>query len=142
MQLSRIHISATKNTPDYQLDPEGIIRIKGRGLIETRGETHRQIMSWIEEYLHNPAETTYLIISLEYLNSASASILVSIIREITKVALKMKKYVIKWYYEEDDDDILERGEYISAAYNIPIEFIQVSDISITPDQSSSEEDRF
>lgn len=136
MQLSRLHISATKHTPEYQLDPEGIIRIKGRGLIETKAETNRQIMTWIGEYLRNPAEITYLIISFEYLNSASAAILVSIIREITKVALKMKKYVIQWYYEEDDDDILERGEYISSAYNIPIEFIKVNDITITPDQSS------
>ena len=46
---------------------------------------------------------------------------------------KMKKAVIRWYYEEDDEDILERGEYISAAFNIPVEFIAVSDISSVSD---------
>ena len=54
--------------------------------------------------------------------------------------LQMKKFVIKWYYEEDDDDILERGEYIASAINIPIEFIPVNDISAIPGHSFSEED--
>lgn len=93
-------------------------------------------MNWIENYILNPAETTYVIISFEYLNSSSTAILVSMIRKISAVMLKMKKVVIRWYYEEDDDDILERGEYISSAFNIPIEFIAVSDISAIPDHSS------
>ena len=94
-------------------------------------------MKWIENYILDPAETTYVIISFEYLNSSSTTILVSIIRKVSAVMLKMKKFVIRWYYEEDDDDILERGEYIASAFNLPIEFIAVTDISAIPDHSSS-----
>lgn len=142
MLISEIHILPTGSTPGYYLNPKGIIKISGRGLAETKSEIHNQIINWVSEYLKNPAETTYVVISFEYLNSASAAVLVSIIREITKVILKKKKFVIQWYYEEDDDDILERGEYISSAFNIPIEFIPVNDISVIPDSSSSEEDKF
>ncbi|MBP7509814.1 MAG: SiaC family regulatory phosphoprotein [Prolixibacteraceae bacterium] len=41
----------------------------------------------------------------------------------------MKKIVIHWYYEDGDDDILERGKYISESLNIPLEFIEIDDIS-------------
>ena len=130
----------TSNTPEYYLNPRGVIKIQGRGLIETKSEVSERIMGWINEYLLNPAEITYVVIAYEYLNSSSAAILVSIIREISKVVLKKKKFEIQWYYEDDDDDILERGEYISSALNIPIGFIPVNDISVTPKQSFSEED--
>ena len=39
-----------------------------------------------------------------------------------------KKLIIRWYYDEDDVDLFERGEYISATLNIPIEFIMTDDI--------------
>ena len=135
MSIGDIHILPTSSTPEYRLYHEGIIKIQGRGLIETKVEISEQIMKWIDNYLQNPAEITYVIISFEYLNSSSTAILVSIIRKIAKVMLQMKKFVIKWYYEEDDDDILERGEYIASAFNIPIEFIPVNDISTIPGHS-------
>lgn len=141
MKISDLKIAATSNTPEYFLSSQGIIRIKGRGFTETKSEIYNQIMRWIDEYLNDPAEFTYLIISFEYLNSASASILVSMIREITKVVGRKKKYVIRWYYEEDDDDIHERGEYIASALNIPIEFIAVNDIAFIPGNSFSEGDK-
>lgn len=136
MVVKALHIPPSNTTPEFRLYPEGIIRITGRGLNETKTEISQQIMRWIDNYLTDPAETTYVIISFEYLNSSSAAILVSIIRKISVVVLKFKKLVIRWYYEEDDDDILERGEYISSAFNIPIEFISVGDISSIPDHSS------
>lgn len=136
MAIKALHIPPANNTPEYRLYPEGIIRITGRGLNETKSEVADRIMTWIEDYTLNPVETTYVIISFEYLNSSSTTILVSIIRKVSAVMLKMKKLVIRWYYEEDDDDILERGEYIASAFNIPVEFISVSDISAIPDHFS------
>lgn len=80
-------------------------------------------MSWIDQYLKNPQEVTYVIITFEYLNSHNTTTLFSILRRISLVLLQSKKLIIKWYYEEDDEDILERGEYIASALNIPIEFL-------------------
>ena len=125
--MDKIHILPTKNTPEFLLDPEGTIKIKGRGLFGTNTEVSEQIINCIDSYISNPAETTYVIIKFEYLNSFSTTILVSILRKLMKVILKSKKLVIQWYYEEDDEDILERGEYISESFNIPIKFIMLND---------------
>ena len=43
--------------------------------------------------------------------------------------MQNRKLVIQWYYEHDDYDILERGEYISSTFNIPIEFIITDSIA-------------
>ena len=129
MGIGKINILATGNTPEFLLDPEGIIKIKGRGLFGNNTGFTDQIMNWIEEYLNNPAETTYVIIAFEYLNSFSTTILVSILRKLSQVILQSKKLIIQWYYEEGDDDILERGEYITENFNIPIEFIMTNNIA-------------
>jgi len=55
---------------------------------------------------------TIVIIAFEYLNRFSTTILVSILRKLSQVILQSEKPVIQWYYEEDDEDIVERGEYV------------------------------
>ena len=124
-----IHILPTDNTPEFLCSSEGTIKIRGRGLFGNKTEVNDQIMNWIDKYLSNPAEITYVIIAFEYLNSFSTKILVSILRKLQQVILQSEKLVIQWYYEEDDQDILERGEYISLTFNIPIEFILTDNIA-------------
>src|SRR4030042_4610478 len=123
MVLAEVHILPTDRTPEVILNPEGIIKIKGRGLAVNKTEIPKQIINWLNTYINNPAEVTYVIIAYEYLNSFSTTVLVSILKRIIQVTLRSKKYVIQWYYEYDDIDILERGEYISSILNIPVEFI-------------------
>jgi hypothetical protein len=129
MTLSGIHILPTKNTPEFIFNPDGMFKIRGRGLYVNNSEVIDQIMDWIDEYLNNPAESTYVTIAFEYLNSFSTTILVSILRKLTNVILQSKKLVIQWYYEEDDEDIFERGEYIAMTFAIPITFILTNYIS-------------
>jgi hypothetical protein len=123
MSLGALHILPTENTPEFLFSPDGMIRIKGRGLFQNKTEAIEQTMTWIDNYLDNPAEKTYVIIAFEYLNSFSTNILVSILRKLSKVILKSEQLVVQWYYEEDDEDIIERGEYIASTFNIPIVFI-------------------
>jgi hypothetical protein len=129
MKAGELHILPTDNTPDFLFNPEGTITIRGRGLFGNKTESTEQIMNWVDEYLSNPAEITYVIIAFEYLNSFSTTILVSILRKLSQVILQSKKLVIQWYYDEDDEDILERGEYISSTFDIPIKFILTNNIA-------------
>jgi len=123
-----VHILPTKLTPDILLDPEGTIKIKGRAIDENKTKIPEQITNWIENYLINPAESTKVIIALEYLNSFNTIILTSALKRLSLVKQQSKKLVIQWYIEDDDDELLERSEYISSSLNIPIEFIMTNDI--------------
>jgi len=99
-------ILSTKSTPEISLNPDGIIKIRGRSMIANVTEFSKQIEDWVEEYICDPADITCVDFHLEYLST---------------------KYIINWYYEEGDEDILEKGECISSVLDIPFNFIKICD---------------
>jgi hypothetical protein len=127
--MDEIHISRTNQTPEFIFKPDGIIKIVGRGLFNDKPEITDQLLSWIDEYQRNPAKVTYVTIAFEYLNSLSTIILVTLLQSLARINRQSKTLVIKWYYEDDDEEILERGKYISFSFDIPIEFIITDDIA-------------
>ena len=128
MSINLVHILPSNKTPEVLLNPEGFIEIKGRAIDESRTKFSEQIMVWIDDYVLNPAKSTEVTIALEYLNSFNSIILTAVLKKLTQVSKLSKSLVIKWYIEDDDDDLLERGEYISSTLNIPIQFIMTDQI--------------
>jgi hypothetical protein len=128
MNIAEVHILPTNKTPEVFLNPEGNIKIIGRAIDENRTKFSEQILIWIDNYLLKPAESTEVIIALEYMNSFNSIIMASILKKIFQVNQHSKQLYIKWYIENDDDDLLERAEYISSTFSIPIEFIMTEQI--------------
>ena len=128
MGLHDVHILPTKTTPEIFLNPKGSVKIKGRAIDESRDKPPEQVTDWIDEYIQNPASLTEVTIALEFLNSFNTLVLTSILKRLAQVSQKGKKMAVKWYYEEDDIDIFERGEYIAATVNVPTEFIKTDDV--------------
>jgi len=128
MSIAAVHILPSNKTPEVFLNPEGSVKIIGRAIDETRTKFSEQILIWIDDYLLKPAATTEVVIALEYMNSFNSIIMASILRKLYELNQQSKKINIKWYVEEDDDDLLERGQYISSTFNIPIEFILTDQI--------------
>lgn len=124
--MEELRISPSKNTPEIVLNPEGMIRIKGRSIHENVTEFFSPVEDWVTNYILNPAEVTCVDINLEYFNSASAKVFIHLMQKITFVSLKNKKFIFNWYYEDGDEDILERGEYFSSVLDIPFNFIKIT----------------
>ena len=123
--MEELRISPTKNTPEIILNPEGVIRIKGRSIHENVTDLFEPVEEWVSEYIIDPAELTVVDLNLEYFNSASAKVFIHILQKITYVTLKHKKFIFNWYYEEGDDDILERGEYFASVLDVKFNFIKL-----------------
>lgn len=123
--MKELHFSPTRTSPEIILNPDGIIKIKGRSIHENVAEFFSDVEKWITEYVESPAGVTYLDINLEYFNSASAKVFIHLLELITHVQTKNKKFIINWYYENGDDDILERGEYFSAILDVPFNYIKI-----------------
>ena len=75
MQLYRK--DQTKSSPEIILDPGGIIRIKGRSILENASDFYQPVLEWVEEYVRVPAALTCIDINLEYFNSATAKVLIT-----------------------------------------------------------------
>ena len=124
--MEELRISPTKNTPEIILNPEGMIRIRGRSIHENVTDFFAPVEEWVTAYIVNPAEVTCVDMNLEYFNSASAKVFIHLLQKITYVALKHKKFVFNWYYEEGDEDILERGEYFASVLDVPVNLIKIN----------------
>jgi len=124
--MKELKILATKNSPEVILNPQGFIKIKGRSIHEKINDFFIPVEEWLVNYIKTPADVTCVDITLEYFNSASAKILIQLLQKISHVQVKGRKFIINWYYEEGDEDVLERGEYISSVLNIPFNFILIT----------------
>lgn len=121
-------ILPTKNTPEVILDPKGIIKMAGRFIPENAIEFFNPIDEWINEYFKNPAEITCVEISLEYINSVGSKYLLDLIRKITHIHLKKNtsKFIINWYYNDKDEDMLEKGTFFSSVLKVPFNLIKIT----------------
>jgi len=121
-------ISPSKSTPEVILDPKGTIKFSGRLIPENAEDFFNPIEEWINEYFKNPAEITCVEICLDYINSAGTKYLLDIIRIITHVHLKKntKKFIINWYYNDEDEDILDKGQLFSSNLDVPFNFIRIN----------------
>ena len=122
--MELVTLEGTKKTPEVMLDPAGRIKLGGRSIPEDASKFFSAILAWVVEYAASPRETTKVDIALEYFNSGSAKYVMQILRELCEIKINGKELIVNWYYEEGDDDILERGEYYSSILNLDINFIE------------------
>jgi hypothetical protein len=127
MLRGNLRIEATKSTPETDLNRDGFIRIMGRSVFSDNDDYCDQVDAWISDYINTPADVTCVDFRFEYLPTSSTKFFINLLQKIASITLINKQYLINWYYDEGDEDILEKGEYISAILNIPFNFIRVAD---------------
>ncbi len=122
--MDSLLIESTKKTPEIAFNADGRFRISGRSIPEDASKFYDDIFEWVYYYAQNPAESTTVDIELEYFNSGSSKALLHILRALAEINRKGLKLTINWYYEEGDDDIMERGEYYESILEIKFNFIE------------------
>jgi hypothetical protein len=126
--MHKIKIVPTKRTPEFILDPEGLIKIKGRSIDMHLKDICQPIENWIDKYVADPADVTHVEFHFEYLKTNNLKFYHSLLEKIIKVLLCRKKYFITWIYDEGDIDIYEKGETISLSTGVEINYLMVSDL--------------
>jgi hypothetical protein len=117
------HKSTTKS-PYVLLDPAGIIKFRGRSIPEDVSIVYDPVLEWINDYIQKPAPATEVDVAMEYLNSGSSKYMLKILKAIKQIDLMGLSLKINWYYEEGDDDILERGEYYASILDLDINLVE------------------
>lgn len=122
--MENLLIPSTKRTPEVSFTTDGRLVISGRSIPEDPTKFYDQLFEWVFHYCLEPNHTTTVDISLEYFNSGSSKALLEILRALVDTAKNGKQISVNWYYEEGDDDILERGEYYESILDIKFNFIE------------------
>lgn len=112
----------TKEFPGISFNREdSLLRIVGRSIPENPEALYQPLNSWVEKYFTGDRSLKVEII-LEYINSGSSKQLLEIMRQLKEYRDKGKELSITWFYEEDDEAILELGEHFRDASGIPVTF--------------------
>jgi hypothetical protein len=126
--MESISIEGTPKTPAVSFNAEtGVIEIKGRSIPENSIEFYRPLVEWLEEYSKNPQKLTTVNIQLEYFNTSSSKCILDVFKKLESIKKARNDVIINWYYEEDDEDMLEAGEDYESIIRIPFKMIEVVD---------------
>lgn len=126
--MESISIAGTPKTPTVSFDAgQGKVEIKGRSIPENSIEFYKPLVDWLEEYLSTPAELTEVNIQLEYFNTSSSKCILDVFKKLEAIYKSGNEVVINWYYEEDDEDMLEAGEDYQSIIRIPFKMIETEE---------------
>lgn len=126
--MESIVIDGTQKTPSVKFDGKtGIIEIKGRSIPENSIEFYKPLVDWLEEYAKKPIEKTQVNVQLEYFNTSSSKCILDVFKKLEAIHKAKHDVVINWYYEEDDEDMLEAGEDYESIIRVPFKMIEIVD---------------
>jgi len=101
----------------------GLLELKGRSIPENSVEFYRPVFEWLDQYSIYPAAKTELRVQLEYFNTSSSKCLLDIFRKLNQLHSGGKSAVaVKWFYEEQDEDMKEAGEDYQTLITVPFSF--------------------
>ncbi|MFP3859194.1 MAG: DUF1987 domain-containing protein [Bacteroidales bacterium] len=124
--MDNLRIEKTLKTPAISFDAKsGKLAIIGRAIAENPEEFFSDVLQWIRDYFQNPQPFTQIDIQLEYINSASSKYLLELLNLLQEQYQKEVKFDVNWYYEEDDESLLELGKHYQSILDLPIKLIEL-----------------
>ena len=106
-----LKIDGTKQTPEINFNPNtGVLIISGRSIPENTFEFFNPVLLWLEEYGQKAQTKTVINVDLEYFNTSSSKYILEIFKRLKNIANDGNDVLVKWFYEEDDEEMMETGE--------------------------------
>lgn len=126
--MEELVIEGTPKTPTIEFNPgEGYLLLKGRSIPENSIEFYKPLVDVLELYNGNSKSTTKVDVQLEYFNTSSSKCILDVFKKLEAINSGKNEVIINWFYEEDDEDMLEAGEDYQAIIDIPFKMIEVEE---------------
>jgi hypothetical protein len=124
--MENLQIAGSSKTPEITFDASnGTLIIAGRSIPENSIEFYKPLLLWMENFSKTNPEQTLLQVKLEYFNTSSSKCLLDIFKKLETIGGKTQ---VEWYYEQDDEDMLEAGEDYEAIIHVPFKMIGVEQL--------------
>jgi len=124
--MDNLTIEGSAKTPTVEFEGAGKLLIKGRSIPENSIEFYRPVIDWIGAYGGAPKGVTEVNVQLEYFNTSSSKCILDVFKKLE--TLSGTEVKVNWYYEEDDEDMLEAGEDYQAIIDLPFKMIEVEEL--------------
>lgn len=128
--MENLKIEGSPKTPTILLDAdERELLIKGRSIPENSIEFYKPLVNALDQCTREEIDRLTVNVILEYFNTSSSKCLLDIFKKLEKINNnKVGSVTINWYYEEDDEDMLEAGEDYQAIINIPFNMKEIEEV--------------
>lgn len=124
--MEALSIEGTAKTPSVGFNgQEGVLEIKGRSIPENSIEFYKPLVDWLEEYSGASLDLTQVNVQLEYFNTSSSKCILDVFKKLEAIHKGKSEVIINWYYEEDDEDMLEAGEDYESIIRVPFKMIEI-----------------
>tara|TARA_B110000879_G_C11137718_1_gene498855 strand:- start:1147 stop:1518 length:372 start_codon:yes stop_codon:yes gene_type:complete len=119
--MSSISLPGTSKTPTVQFNLEPLnMSISGRSIPENSIEFYQPLLDWVQANLQTDGTSLEISIRLEYFNTSSSKCIMDLLKRVEKSPCEA---TVLWYYEDEDEDMLEAGEDYDAIIEIPFKLI-------------------
>ena len=102
----------------------GKINIIGKSIPTVNLDFFKAFIDFVETYSKTPEAYTILNIDLDYINAYSKRCIMQSFRIFEKMHRKGYKIKVNWFYDKDDEFMLELGDIYSSLVELNINFIE------------------
>ncbi|PKP36473.1 MAG: nuclear pore complex subunit [Bacteroidetes bacterium HGW-Bacteroidetes-15] len=122
--MSNFFIKQGEDTPEILIDFDaGLVEIAGKSLPEDSTSFYIPVENAVKEYISNPKPKTTINLRLEYLNSSSQKRILEILTLLEELIVKGFEVQVNWFYNPEDEDILEEGKDLAKMLKLPLNII-------------------
>jgi hypothetical protein len=113
--MAELSIKGTKKTPSISFS-DGHLSISGCSVPEDPKKFYKIILSLFEDENTYQADNYLVEVKFEYCDTGSIKWVLNILMEFQK-HVQNKNAEMRWYYEYDDFEMLELGEFVKLRVN-------------------------
>ncbi|MCU0434894.1 MAG: DUF1987 domain-containing protein [Bacteroidia bacterium] len=124
-----LHIPETRSTPEIHFDADNdIYLIRGRSIPPDASSFFYPLDKWVEALAATgSARPVNIRIRLEHLNTGTIRSLLTIFSKLLRVREKGTQVNFEWYYNEEDEDLVDKGEEMSLILDVPFRYISFAE---------------
>jgi hypothetical protein len=118
--MGSLHIAASAKTPQIEYNAvESVLVLSGRSIPENAVDFYRPVLDWAQSF--SIEEKLTVQVQLEYFNTSSSKCLLDLFKRLENI----ESLEIQWYFDADDEDMLEAGEDYDHIVSVPFKFVEV-----------------
>jgi hypothetical protein len=121
-------LEPSRITPLINFDPdEGILELKGRSSPENSILFYQRLLDYLDEFAISNKTHLVANFAFEYFNTSSSKCLFDLFKRLTAIKQNGKDLTINWFFDEDDEDMMEAGEDYCDLLDLDFNFIEIED---------------
>lgn len=126
----QLKIEATTTTPSVSFDPaSGVLEFAGQSYPEDSLPFYQEIQDELAAHLEKNSQPLTLDFKLNYFNTSSSKCLLTLLESVERFQAQRENIKVRWFYEEDDEDMHSSGIDFSLDILLPFEFIPVQQLT-------------